>query len=244
MALDTRSAARKIESSLRQVSDPDRAVQEKRYLKSSLRHLGVTVPAIRRTAKEFLSQREDLTREELVDLVERLWGEPVHERRMVAVELLDLRQPLLRADDIGLIERLIRESGTWALVDGLAASVAGPLVERFPELGRVLDRWARDDDFWLRRSAILALGPLRAGDGDFARFGRYADEMLDEREFFVRKAIGWVLRETAKKRPELVYEWLLPRAGRASGVTVREAVKYLPDDERAAILERHRARRP
>ena len=62
--------------------------------------------------------------------------------------------------------------------------------------------------------------------------------MLDEREFFIRKAIGWVLRETSKQRPELVYEWLLPRAHRASGVTIREAVKYLSEDQRAGILAR------
>jgi len=65
---------------------------------------------------------------------------------------------------------------------------------------------------------------------------RYADAMLDEKELFIRKAIGWVLRETAKKRPTLVYEWLLPRARRASGVTVREAIKPLSEQQRGAIM--------
>ena len=60
--------------------------------------------------------------------------------------------------------------------------------------------------------------------------------MLDEREFFIRKAIGWVLRDTARKRPDLVYQWLLPRASRASGVTIREAVKPLTEGQRAALL--------
>jgi 3-methyladenine DNA glycosylase AlkD len=119
----------------------------------------------------------------------------------------------------------------------LAASVVGALVQRHPELGSTLDRWAADDDFWIRRSALLALLlPLRRGEGDFERFARYADAMLDDKEFFIRKAIGWVLRDTAKWRPEIVYQWLLPRAGRASGVTIREAVKPLPGDQRAAIL--------
>ena len=101
----------------------------------------------------------------------------------------------------------------------------------------MLDRWAAADDFWLRRAAMLALlVPLRQGRGDFERFGRYADAMLDEHEFFVRKAIGWVLRDTARKRPDLVYEWLLPRATRASTVTIREAVKPLSAAQRAAVL--------
>jgi 3-methyladenine DNA glycosylase AlkD len=140
-----------------------------------------------------------------------------------------------------LLERLLRESRTWALVDGLAASVVGPLVERHPELTAVLDRWAADDDFWIRRSALLALlGPLRRGEGDFERFARYADAMLDEKEFFIRKAIGWVLRDTAKRRPDMVYEWMLPRAQRASGITVREAVKPLSEEQRQSILDARR----
>ena len=97
----------------------------------------------------------------------------------------------------------------------------------------------------MRRSALLALLlPLRRGDGDFERFSRYADAMLEEREFFIRKAIGWVLRDTSKRRPELVAAWLGPRAGRASGVTVREAVKYLAEPQREAILATYRASRP
>jgi 3-methyladenine DNA glycosylase AlkD len=110
-------------------------------------------------------------------------------------------------------------------------------VERDERFGAVLDRWAAAEDFWMRRSALLALlKPLRRGDGDFERFCRYADAMLDEREFFIRKAIGWVLRDTARKRPDLVYRWLLPRAARASGVTVREAVKWLSDEQRRSVL--------
>jgi 3-methyladenine DNA glycosylase AlkD len=156
---------------------------------------------------------------------------------MAAVELLELGTGVLAPADIALLERLIRQSRTWALVDGLAASVTGRLVERHPELGAVLDRWAADDDFWLRRSALLALLPgLRRGESDCERFARYADAMLDEREFFVRKAIGWVLRDTARTRPELLAAWLEPRAARASGVTVREAVKHLPPESRERIL--------
>lgn len=227
-----------VEAQLRELGDAERSEHEKRYLKSELEHLGASVPAIRKVAKAVLAQYGPLAHDDLLELVTALWSRPVHECRMASVELLELGSETLEARDLDVVERLIRESRTWALVDGLAASVAGILVERHPELGATLDRWASDEDFWVRRSALLALlVALRRGDGDFARFGRYADAMLEEREFFVRKAIGWVLRDTAKKRPELVYEWLQPRARRASTVTVREAVKYLSDTQRQAIEE-------
>jgi 3-methyladenine DNA glycosylase AlkD len=194
-------------------------------------------------AAAFAREHLGLGRTEVVGVVEGLWAQPVHEQRMAAVELLDLYGPLLQPGDLPLVERLIREARTWALVDPLAHTVAGALMERFPELAGELDRWATDDDLWVRRSALLALlKPLRRGEGDFDRFARYADGMLEEREFFVRKAIGWVLRETGKERPELVARWLRPRAARASGVTVREAVKHLPRAEGAAILRAHRDR--
>lgn len=87
----------------------------------------------------------------------------------------------------------------------------------------------------------MLLLPLRRGDGDFPRFSRYADSMLEEREFVVRKAIGWVLRERGKKRPALVHRWLRPRAARASAVTLREAVKHLPESQRNEILSLRRS---
>ena len=226
-----------IERELRTLGTPERAKNERAYLRSDLAFLGVTVPNIRAVAKRIHAKHAAIEHDELVALVEALWREPIHERRMVAVELLRLCGPTLEARDIDLIEGMIRESRTWALVDTLAEYVAGGLVEKHKKLARVLDRWARDVDFWVRRAAMLALlGPLRRGEWDFARFGRYADGMLNEREFFIRKAIGWILRETSKRRPDLVSQWLQPRAHRAAGLTLREAVKYLPSEQRERIL--------
>jgi 3-methyladenine DNA glycosylase AlkD len=234
----------RVEAALRDGGDPGRAEQEKRYLKSELEHVGASVPTIRRIVKAELAAHEPLSHDELIDLVGALWARRIHECRMAAVELLELREDVLRASDIELIERLLRQSRTWALVDGLAASVAGDLVERYPELSETLDRWSIDEDFWIRRSALLALLlPLREGQGDFERFGRYADAMLEDREFFIRKAIGWVLRDIARKRPDLVFDWLAPRAARASGVTIREAQKHLSAEQRGEIAAARSLRR-
>jgi 3-methyladenine DNA glycosylase AlkD len=226
--------ADEIEARLRALGTPERAAHEARYLKSSLEHLGARVPQVRREAKS--AARGISSREQLLALVEALWAKPVHERRACAAYLLQARVDLLGPADLPLIERLVRQSGTWALVDVLAAKVLGPLVVRHPEAAGALDAWADDGDFWVRRSALLSqLEPLKAG-ADLTRFGRYADAMLEEREFFIRKAIGWVLREAGRRRPDEVYEWLAPRATRASGVTMREAVKHLPAAQREALL--------
>lgn len=229
---------REVREQLGRQADPRRAAGEKAYLHSELEFLGVTVPVIRSAVRAAARGQEPFAAPELREAVVALWGDEVHEYRMAAVELLRLKVDLLGAVDVDLLERLLRESRTWALVDGLATAVVGPVLERNPELGAVLDRWAEDDDLWLRRSALLGhLDALRRGEGSWEAFSRYADALLGDREFFVRKAVGWVLRDTARRRPELVAAWLLPRAGRAAGVTIREAVKPLSEADRAAILD-------
>ncbi len=233
-----------IERELRDLGTPERAAGTKAYLKSDLEFTGTTVPATRSVIRSWCRARPALTRDDLTATAGELWARPLFECRLAAVELLDAQAALLRPGDAAMIEQMLRTARTWALVDTLAEHVMGGLVERYPELTATLDRWAGDDDFWLRRSAMLALlRPLRRGGGDFGRFSRYADQMLEEKEFFIRKAIGWILRDTAKRRPALVAQWLEPRAHRASGVTIREAVKPLPPGVRDQLMAAYRAGR-
>jgi 3-methyladenine DNA glycosylase AlkD len=237
--------AARLEAGLRAVATRDRAEHEKRYLKSDLQFLGVTVWQIRVAVREQLNEIGAVDHQTLVALVEHLWAAPIHERRMAAVVLLEMRSKLLSVADLALLERLIRESKTWALVDGLAGEVVGAILGADEEATvRTLDRWAADEDFWVRRSALLAwLRPLRDG-APLHRFLVYADAMLDEREFFIRKAIGWVLREAGKRRPDEVADWVAPRTHRASGVTIREATKYLSPAIRDQLMAAHRKKRP
>lgn len=198
------------------------------------------MPAIRRVTREALRAEQALDHDDTVALVQQLWRSPVHENRMAAVEVLEAQVRLLSAADLPLVEQLVREAKTWALVDGLAASVAGVIAMTDAKAGAVLDGWADDADFWVRRSALLALLPgVRAGSPDLARVARYCDAMLEEKEFFVRKAIGWLLRELGRRDSAWVVEFLQPRAARAAGLTVREAVKWLPEADRARLLAAH-----
>jgi 3-methyladenine DNA glycosylase AlkD len=237
--VDPVGAAASIEDELRAGGTPARAEGEKAYLKSDLDFLGVTVAQVRAAVRRVAPS---LDRAELLALVDALWDSTVFDRRLAAALLLDARVDLLEPADLNVIERLVRRSRTWALVDVLAGGVAGALLVRHPDAAHVLDRWAADDDFWVRRSALLALlTPMKRGL-PLDRFLRYADAMLDEKEFFVRKAIGWVLREEGKRRPDEVVAWLRDRTHRVSGITVREAVKYLAPEDRDALIAAYRDR--
>jgi 3-methyladenine DNA glycosylase AlkD len=237
-------AVDRVEAELRRLGTAKRASGSKKYLKSELDFLGATVGDARRVVSELSKERSDLSRDDLIDLARALWNPPVFELRLAAVLLLQKRVRELGAGVLPVVEDFVRDSKTWALVDPLAVDVAGPILLSDPAAEDTIERWARDPDFWVRRSALLAhLKSLRAG-GELGRFGVYADEMLEEKEFFIRKAIGWVLREAGKRRPRDVTAWLGPRTHRASGVTMREAVKYLGDEEGARLMAAYRERRP
>jgi 3-methyladenine DNA glycosylase AlkD len=215
---DPDAEAAALAAGLHEAGTPERAEGEKRYLKSDLEFLGVTVPTVRRAATGLRRRWPELSHDDLVDLVRRLWEPGVFELRLAGIELLRAYSALLSPADL-------------------------ELVLRTPEAGAVLDRWARDSDFWVRRSALLALLPgIRSGDGDLARLDRYAEAMLAEQEFFVRKAIGWVLRELVRTDPAFVTRWVGARTDRISGVSLREAVRHLPQADRERLLDAYRRR--
>jgi 3-methyladenine DNA glycosylase AlkD len=235
--------ASQLDARMRELSTPGRGAKAKQYLKSDLEHYGTSVPALRKLAKPAARW---LDHDQLMSLVAELWSHPVFERRLVAAILLGERNELLSAGDLAEIERMLREARTWALVDTLVPHPVGQLSERDPTGSETyLNRWAGDKDFWLRRSALLAhLVPLREGRGDWTRFTRYADQMLNEKEFFIRKAIGWILRDTSRKRPELVRDWVAPRTHLMSGVTIREAVRRLQPQDAQVLMDSYREHRP
>jgi 3-methyladenine DNA glycosylase AlkD len=241
---DAEAAASQVVAALLPLADTGRAGQAKRYLKSDLDFLGVSVPAIRSAVSDVARTHRELDRDGALAWARALWREPVHERRTAAVEVLRWYAGHLLPADLALVEAWVREAHGWAYVDPLAGDIAGQVALLHPDAWSLIDAWATDEDFWVRRSALLTLLPgIRRAGLDRERFERYATPMLAEKEFFIRKAIGWVLRETAKKDPAYVAAWTRSRLDQMSGVTFTEAVRRLPAEqaERLQALYRKRA---
>ncbi|MEP6694753.1 MAG: DNA alkylation repair protein [Chloroflexota bacterium] len=237
MTATTPSAARRFfERRYREAGSAARAAGSRAYLKSDLRFYGTTMPDIRRVTMEFASEHRELSRAELRKIVDALWATDVFELRSAGIALLSRYAKLLEERDLPWLLGFVRRSETWAHVDWLAADVIGGVVGESRTALRRLPAWARDDNFWVRRTALLAqLRQLSHEAGDFKLFARLAAPMLDEREFFIRKAIGWVLREVSKKRPKLAFEFLRKHRDKVSGLTLSEGAKYLPAAQRRAL---------
>jgi 3-methyladenine DNA glycosylase AlkD len=237
------AAAARVVAAMAPLADAERAAQAKAYLKSDLDFLGVSVPGIRQAVTAEARGWPELGRDGVLAWAQALWDAPVHERRTAAIEVLRRYLNGLEPADLALVEAWVRVAHGWAYVDPLAGDIAGPIALRHPQAWPLIDAWAVDADFWVRRSALLTLlAGIREGQPDLERFERYATPMLGEKEFFIRKAIGWVLRETSKRNPAYVAAWTGAHLNRVSGVTFREAVRRLPEAQAAPLRRAYRQR--
>ncbi len=224
--------------SLRAHANPERAFHEKRYLKSTDTFLGVSVPAGQAIARALRKSHPDLSSDEIRALAITLWHSEVHEERRLAVQLLDRYVKLLTRDDWPMLEDWARASGSWDLLDEIAAHLLASLAERYPEFDVHFDTWVHDDNFWLRRAALVShVVRLRHGSVTPARVRHLCTPLMTDPEYFIKKAVGWLLRECAVRDPEGTVAFLLPWKGRTARPVLREAVRKLPDNLRCLVLD-------
>ncbi len=203
--------------------DPRYADGAQRYMKSELPYLGVRMPDLRRAWRTFLPEHQLASRRELDAVVRELWDRAEYrEERYTALAFVE-RYP--QHVTLNLLERLVVEGAWWDLVDPLARRV-GELLRRDPRVAGAMRRWSRDPDLWKRRVSIICQLGFR-GDTDLVLLYDCIDPNLGDREFFVRKAIGWALRDYAWHDPVEVDRYVREHADRLSGLSRREATKNL-----------------
>jgi 3-methyladenine DNA glycosylase AlkD len=204
-----------VDAALQRESSWERAEAWEAQLGNGLSYYGASVGAVRGTIRDAGRRYPKLSHDEITALSSELWAVPVFERRLAAVVLLQTNLRLLDNSDLTRLEGFVRSARLPALVDPLAVDVIGPMIEGLDASRRVradavLDRWAEDDDVWLRRAVLLSpLRVLRKGGGDWDRFARRAKILLEQSHGaaadgdVVREAVALVLAEVAKTRPEL-----------------------------------------
>jgi 3-methyladenine DNA glycosylase AlkD len=163
---------------------------------------------------------------DLAGIVLRCWVGPEREYQYFGVACLRRHMALATPDLVPTVRRLVTTKSWWDTVDELATHVVGPLVSAYPELRATIDEWIGSDDLWLARTAILHQERYRERTDPDLLFA-YCLRRAADRDFFIRKAIGWALRSYAKTNP-LAVETFLGRHGEAlSGLSRREAHKGL-----------------
>lgn len=218
-----------VRDGLADLADPELAEQMRAYMKSELAYRGVPNPPRQALTKRVFAEHPLADKEEWLDAMLTLWHDAdFREERYCAIGLAAHR-PYLRwrePDVLPVYDEMIVTGAWWDYVDELAIRHVGPLLaDHRAEITPVLHEWAVDRDPWRRRTAIICQIKAKA-DTDLALLTAAVEANVDERDFFLRKGIGWALREYGKTDPEWVRDFVTAHPG-LSPLSQREAVRRL-----------------
>jgi 3-methyladenine DNA glycosylase AlkD len=206
--------------------DPVRAVSTRAYMRDQFPFLGMLTAQRRLLSRGVAAALPHPTEEDLRTVALRCWELPEREYQYFACDWLRQHVAVCGAGFLATVRTLVTTKSWWDTVDPLAARVVGPIVTRHPTTLSTMDDWAMDDNLWLARTAILHQLTYRERT-DPDRLFRYCLARCGHRDFFVRKAIGWALREYGKTDPDAVRRFVRANAANLSGLSVREAMKNL-----------------
>lgn len=212
-------------------ADPDRAVGQQRYMKSAMPYFGLTSPQLKAALTPLLRDPglAMTSREQWAATIEQLWSTATHREQWYAAIALARHRAYrgwVDSDAMPLWERLIREGAWWDVVDDIATHLVRDTLLTAPAVeGLRMREWSGSDSLWVRRASIISqVGAGTRLDQDLLT--DVVEPNLEDRDFFIRKAIGWALRDHARHDPDWVRAFVADHPG-LSGLSRREALKHL-----------------
>lgn len=207
-------------------SDPERAVGQVAYLRGQFPFIGVRKPVVTELIKTYPLPQDE---HELALEAASLWKEEEREFQYAAVAFLRRARRILTKESLSLCKNFILSKSWWDTVDELAIHVVGSILLKNPKSRGLLDEWICSPYMWLRRSAIIA--QLQWKDQvDEERLFSYCKSCAHEEEFFIRKAIGWALRQHARTSPNTVLSFVKENKQILSNISYREAVRNIEEN--------------
>ena len=207
-------------------ADPQRAVSMRAYMKDIAPFLGLTTPERRALSRTVVAGTPRPDEADCTALAVRCWQLPEREYQYFAVDYLRRHVKRLTSGFLPVARHLVATVSWWDTVDLLASHVVGGLVAADPALKADMDAWIEDDDLWVARTALLH--QLRHKEAtDTERLFAYCLRQSGHPDFFIRKAIGWCLREYAKTDPAAVRAFVARERERLAPLSVREALKNI-----------------
>lgn len=215
-----------IGSAFAALADPARAASMAAYQRGQFAFLGIPTPA--RRAAVAAADDGSLSGEALLAAVQALWDQPFREYQHAAIDLLARRKKVLAPDVVPFLLALAQQKSWWDSVDGLA-SVTGAVLrahaDSMPPPQTMMDQALQHESMWVRRIAMTHQLGWRLHTDRERLFG-YVLALAPEPDFFIRKAIGWALRDYARWDPDAVKGFVLAHRSELSALTVREALKH------------------
>lgn len=207
--------------------DSVRAGGASKYMRNQFEYFGIQTDERRRIGKKFLDEHGYPLGKELESLIRKLWTNPQREFQYFGMELLEQCVKKKCEIRIGLIEYMIQHKSWWDTVDFIAPKLAGQMMKNEKQkVEETALRWIKSENMWLKRSAILIQLKYKKETNQKLLFNLIL-KAAGEKDFFIRKAIGWSLREYAKTNPEGVRDFVHDNEQKLSGLSKREALKNI-----------------
>lgn len=210
-----------VQRNLQPLADPAKAIGMTAYMKGQFAFLGIQTTQRRHACQPLIRAFAGNP----LEAAQSLWAMPEREYQYVAVDLLRRQSKRLDGKHLPALEELVQCKSWWDTVDGLAVTIGG-IILRQPELARRMDALIASPNMWLRRVALLHQLEWKENT-DEVRLFDYCRQCAEEKEFFIRKAIGWALRQYARTHPDAVRNFLASHREHLSGLSFREASKHL-----------------
>ena len=212
---------------LAEKANPADAAPMAAYMKTDQPFYGVKAQPRRVIARQIMREFPISDGAEYEEAVSTMWALPHREEQYLAIDLAIGWSDFVTLDRLPLYRRMVIEGAWWDLVDGIASKLVGRLMwEHRDTMTPIMEQWIDDDDMWIRRTAILSqLGHKAETDAEL--LFEFCRRRAHEKEFFIRKAIGWALREYAKADPDAVRGFVAEMSDQLSGLSRREATKHL-----------------
>lgn len=201
------------------------AAAQKAYMLNQFEHMGIVAAQRRKLSKEYFKSGIRLNMPQVIVVVKKCFEQPEREFHYAAVELLAFYKKSWREDTIELIEYCLVTKSWWDSVDHVASECLGNYFRLFPQkVNSVTGRWNQSVNIWLQRSSIMFQKSFKL-ETDTDLLAKYILQVKDSDEFFIRKAIGWALREYAKTNPDWVKKFV--NSSSLHSLSKREALKRL-----------------
>lgn len=211
--------------SFEQHANPEYAGRMKGYMKNQFEYIGLPSPLRKELAKTLYAEHGYPEPKELNDVVQQAWELPYREYKYFAMELMVRMKKKAGHDAIFLYEDLITRDSWWDTIDLLAPSLVGYHMQQYPEeRTKYINKWISSGNMWLQRSCVLFQLKYKL-ETDTRLLCSIILKLKDSKEFFIRKAIGWALREYSKTDPGFVVRFV--QTHELSGLSHREALKWL-----------------
>ncbi|PEI85854.1 DNA alkylation repair protein [Bacillus pseudomycoides] len=205
--------------------NPEKAEPMARYMKNHFPFLGIQTPERRKLLREVIQVHKLPDTEDFQTVIRELWDLPEREFQAAALDLLQKYKKHLDKTHIPFLEELIITKSWWDSVDGIVPTSLGSIFLKHPEaIQTYIPKWIASENIWLQRSATLFQLKYKEQMDEKLLFS-IIGQLKSSKEFFIQKAIGWVLREYAKSSPDIVWEYV--QNHELAPLSKREAIKHI-----------------